>query len=179
MFRNIFIKFLILLVIFIKSNHTFDLVNIGKNQANTITKQWIIKWFEENIDDVMKINDQQLRLKLKKELALGLNKKIDQKTFNELFRLITTIKTRKISSLLALKWLQKNKNNLDSMNEKQLKLKLKQELILERHYKIDEQTFNEVLRLILKEKNRIFAIKSKFLNFKTKNRLIYKIRFRK
>jgi len=63
------------------------------------------------------------------------------------------------------------------MNEQQLKLKLKQELILERHYKIDEQTFNEVLRLILKEKNRIFALKTKFLNFKTKNRLIYKIRF--
>jgi hypothetical protein len=55
MFRNIFTKFLILLVIFIKSNNTFDLVNIGKNQ-NSMTKQWIIKWFEENIDDVMKID---------------------------------------------------------------------------------------------------------------------------
>jgi len=58
MFRNIFTKFLILLVIFIKSNNTFDLVNIGKNQ-NSMTKQWIIKWFEENIDDVMKIENLQ------------------------------------------------------------------------------------------------------------------------
>jgi hypothetical protein len=57
---------------------------------------------------------------------------------------------------LALEWFQKNKNELVSINNQFLKLKLKLVLDLFRR-KIDKNTFNIIYKMVLNEKNKIVS----------------------
>ena len=59
-------------------------------------------------------------------------------------------------SKLALEWFQKNKNELVSINNQFLKLKLKLVLDMFKR-KIDKNTFNIIYKMILNEKNKIVS----------------------
>jgi len=75
------------------------------------------------------------------------------------------IKGKKIiinSNSWALEWFQKNKNQLATLTDHQLKLKLFQELA--KYYKIDQKIFNQIYSIVLvlfQQKNK--TTKNKFL----------------
>jgi hypothetical protein len=77
-------------------------------------------------------------------------------------------------SLWSLKWLEKNKIDLISINNQQLKFRLYQELA--KYTGIDQKIFDKLFRLILVEKKRILSDHIK--EIKSKKRL-YFTRFRK
>ena len=52
----------------------------------------------------------------------------------------------------ALKWFEKNKNEIFLISNQQLKFKLYQELV--KYSKINQKTFDNILELILEMKNR-------------------------
>ena len=62
-------------------------------------------------------------------------------------------KTMINSKTWASEWFQKNKNEFISMTDQQLKFKLRQDLI--KYSKIDQKTFEQILKKVLNEKNRI------------------------
>ena len=63
-------------------------------------------------------------------------------------------------SLLASKWLQQNKRDLNSISDQELKFILYQELVTKINAKINQKTFNEVFKIVLKEKKMLFLLKS-------------------
>jgi hypothetical protein len=62
-------------------------------------------------------------------------------------------KTMINSNKWASEWFQKNKHEFISMTDQQLKLKLRQELVM--YSKIDQKTFKQILKKVLNEKKRI------------------------
>jgi hypothetical protein len=64
------------------------------------------------------------------------------------------------ASLLASKWLQQNKRDLNSISDQELKFILYQELVTKINAKINQKTFNEVFKIVLKEKKMLFLLKS-------------------
>ncbi len=68
------------------------------------------------------------------------------------------IKGKKIiinSNSLALEWFQNNRNQLIALTDRQLKIKLYQDLT--KYYRIDQKIFNQILSnvLIFRKKNKI------------------------
>jgi hypothetical protein len=64
------------------------------------------------------------------------------------------------ASLLASKWLQQNKRDLNLISDQELKFILYQELVTKINAKINQKTFNEVFKIVLKEKKMLFLLKS-------------------
>jgi hypothetical protein len=72
----------------------------------------------------------------------------------------------------ASKWFAKNKNELISLTDRQLKFKLYQ--VLAKYSKIDQKIFNEILSLVL-----VYKKKTKFLEKALFQNNIYSIRMGK
>jgi hypothetical protein len=70
-------------------------------------------------------------------------------------RVSSTISRKKTiidNHVWALKWFEKNKNEIFLISNQQLKFKLYQELV--KYSKINQKTFDNILELILEMKNR-------------------------
>jgi hypothetical protein len=70
------------------------------------------------------------------------------------------------SGLWALKWFEQNKNELISIKNNELKLKLYQELMASKKYqKIDQKTFDEIYKKVLYRKKTFILEKNLSKNF--------------
>ena len=70
------------------------------------------------------------------------------------------------SSLWASKWFEQNKNELISIKNNQLKLKLYQELMASKNkFKIDQKTFDEIYKKVLYRKKTFILEKNLSKNF--------------
>jgi hypothetical protein len=133
------------------------LVLVLKEKKRTISRLLAIKWFEKNKNDLVLKTDHELKTKLKKELVSQMKLELDHNTFNEIFNLILNEKNKIVPSYLALKWLEKNKNSLILMSDREVKSKLKHELNSNMNVEIDQIGFEETIRLVLNEKIRQFS----------------------
>ena len=76
------------------------------------------------------------------------------------------------SNSWALEWFQNNKNQLVTLTDHQLKLKLFQELA--KYYKIDQNIFNQIFSIVL-----VFQKKTRLLEQKIFQESFYSIKMRK
>ena len=85
MFFRISLKLLILLLILNISQTLFALkINNKKRIANS--NKWASEWFQKNKNELILMTDQQLKFKLRKELAKY--SQIDQKTFIQISKIV-------------------------------------------------------------------------------------------
>jgi len=128
-------------------NNVFTIILNEKN--NLILKSAKI-WLEKHKHKLFSISSQELKSKLNQELITK-NFKIDRTFFNNMIEKMN-------SNLIASKWLQKNKNHFYTMSDKQLHIRLANDLMSSKNsVKIDEKTFLQVIKLILKEKRSIIS----------------------
>jgi len=144
-----------------------------RKKKSLIFKLLALKWFKENKKDLIKKTDHQVKSRFKDEWLEKMKLKIDSKTLNESLVLVLKEKKRTTSKFLAIKWFEKNKNDLVLKTDHELKTKLKKELVSQMKIELDQNTFNETFSLILDEKNRIMPsyLALKWLE-KNKNYLI-------
>ena len=70
-------------------------------------------------------------------------------------------KTNYNASLLASQWLQLNQRDLTLISDKDLKSTVYQELVKKMNAKIDKKTFNEVYKIIQRDKIKL-SLRKKF-----------------
>jgi hypothetical protein len=88
MILNSYLKLLVLLVVLLVGNQSLPLRIKGKKTINDLNS-WTSEWFQNNKNELISLNDQQLKFKLYKELAKY--SKINQNIFNEIFSKILFI----------------------------------------------------------------------------------------